>query len=168
MNVESEEVADLFDRAWSPLIGLLVSIGGSRPDAEEVAQDAFEKLLAAWPKVRRYEDPEAWLRTVAVRALISRHRRARVARSALPRLLVAPRTAGHADASHDRVDVAQAMSLLPVEQRAVVLLHYVYDLSVDTIAEDLRVPAGTVKSRLARARASLARSLQPEEAPRHA
>jgi RNA polymerase sigma-70 factor, ECF subfamily len=40
--------------------------------------------------------------------------------------------------------------------RAVVLLHHVHDLSVEQIAEQLQIPVGTVKSRLSRARATLA------------
>jgi DNA-directed RNA polymerase specialized sigma24 family protein len=51
-----------------------MSIGGSVSDAEEVAQDAFVKLLGHWGTVGSYDNPAAWVRMVAVRALISHDR----------------------------------------------------------------------------------------------
>lgn len=80
------DVAALYRRTWPRLIGLLVSIGGSRADAEEVAQDAYVKLLGRWDSIRRYDDPEAWVRAVAVRTLVSRLRRQQVATRALAKL----------------------------------------------------------------------------------
>ena len=79
-------MAALYRQTWPRLIGVLVSIGGSRADAEEVAQDAYVKLLGRWDSIRRYDDPEAWVRGVAVRAMISRLRRQQVAHRALAKL----------------------------------------------------------------------------------
>lgn len=159
-----DEVAQIYARAAGPLIGLLTVMGGSSNDAEEVAQDAFVRLLEHWHKVRAYDDVEAWLRTVAVRLLISRRRRSSVARVGLRRL--AARTPGHVDA-HDGqdIDVIAALAALPVSHRAVLLLHHVHDLPVDEVAALLRVPVGTVKSRLARGRAVLASRLSERSTP---
>lgn len=151
--VQTDDVAELYAAACPRLIGFLTVMGGSRADAEEVAQDAFVRLLQHWPKVREYDDPQAWLRMVAVRLMISRHRRRQVATLGLRRLERArPPAAADAD---DRIDVAAALAGLPISHRAVVLLHHVHDLPVDEVARQLRVPVGTVKSRLARARAAL-------------
>ncbi len=49
--VMTEDLAAFYARTCAPLIGLLASIGGSRSDAEEVAQDAFVKLLDHWDAV---------------------------------------------------------------------------------------------------------------------
>lgn len=160
VKADSRSVAELYTRTWGPLIGLLVSIGGSRSDAEEVAQEAYEKLVRAWPTVGRYDDPAAWVRQVAVRSLISRHRRSRVAFSHRVELAEPDWSVDEAEDSDTRLHVRRAMGLLPVDQRAVVLLHHVYDLPVEDVARELQVPAGTVKSRLARARASLADHLR--------
>lgn len=74
------DVAGVYERACRPLIGLLTVMGGSVPDAEEIAQDAFVKLLEHWSRVRDYDD--AWLRTVGtVKSRLAR------ARSALAPLL---------------------------------------------------------------------------------
>lgn len=157
----SAEVEELYRRACPRLVGLLTAVGGSRSDAEEVAQDSFVKLLQHWPKVREYDDPEAWLRTVAVRALISRHRRRTMATLGLRRLEpdVARAVPG---LDGDAVDIGRALARLPVGHRAVVLLHHLHDLPVDEVAAALRLPVGTVKSRLSRARATLAPLLAEE------
>ena len=80
------DVAALYRRTWPRLIGVLVSIGGSRADAEEVAQDAYVKLLSRWDTICRYDDPAAWVRAVAVRTLVSRLRRQQVATRTLAKL----------------------------------------------------------------------------------
>jgi RNA polymerase sigma-70 factor (ECF subfamily) len=150
------EVAAVYAASSRRLIGLLTVMGGSAADAEEITQDAFVKLLEKWPRVREYDDVEAWLRTVAVRMLISRHRRRRVASTGLLRLSAGNRLTAPASSADDRVDLAAALATLPVSHRAAVLLHHVHDLPVDEVAAILRVPAGTVKSRLSRARTALA------------
>jgi RNA polymerase sigma-70 factor (ECF subfamily) len=150
--VETDEVAALYAWACPALVGLLTAIGGSRADAEEVAQDAFVRLLEHWGKVRDYADPEAWLRTVAVRMLVSRHRRRQVAARGLALLGRRAATAAPATALGDDVELAEALASLPVDQRVVLVLHHLHDLSVAEVAELLHVPTGTVKSRLSRAR----------------
>jgi RNA polymerase sigma-70 factor (ECF subfamily) len=159
-----DQVAEVYARACGPLIGLLTVMGGSATEAEETAQDAFVQLLTHWSTVREYEDVDAWLRLVATRLLISRHRRARVARLGLGRL--AGRSAQVAPGpSPEGLDLRQALSTLPVASRAVLVLHHVHDLPVTEIASLLRVPVGTVKSRLARARAAAAPLLTERTAP---
>lgn len=162
-----DEVAELYARSSSRLVGVLVSIGGSRADAEECAQDAYVKLLTRWDKIRKYDDPEAWVRSVAVRILVSRHRRAMVATLGNRRLAtrIQEQDAG---ISADAVAVSVALRTLPVAQRAAVILHYVLDLPLEQIATELQIPVGTVKSRLSRARASLVPQLcETEEANDH-
>ncbi len=134
----TDEVAELYASACPRLIGFLTVVGGSRADAEEVAQEAFVRLLQKWSKIRDYDDPEMWLRTVAVRLLISRHRRHQVARLALPRLARADRS--DPDGADDRVDLDAAIARLPLDQRAVVVLHHLDDRPVDEVA---RIPAGS-------------------------
>ena len=59
------------------------------------------------------------------------------------------------------VDAERALALLPEQQRAVVVLHRL-GLDADAISDALGVPVGTVKSRLARARAALAPMLRED------
>jgi RNA polymerase sigma-70 factor (ECF subfamily) len=156
------DLAELYARRYGPLVGLLTSIGGSVSDAEEVAQDAYVKLLGRWETVRFYDDPDAWVRMVAVRMLISRFRRHRVATLGISRLSSRPATP-QPDSTAEGLDVARALSSLSMPHRAVVLLHHGLDLPVETVAQELQIPVGTVKSRLARARTALAPLLRETE-----
>jgi RNA polymerase sigma-70 factor (ECF subfamily) len=160
------DVAALYRRTWPRLIGVLGSIGGSRADAEEVAQDAYVKLLSRWDSIRRYDDPEAWVRAVAVRTLVSRLRRQQVATRALAKLRGRPTEVREPDG--EALDVAAALARITPAQRAVVVLHHVMDLPIEQIAEELQLPPGTVKSRLARARQALAPLLVVKEVSDHA
>lgn len=163
---DEEELTAVYVREYGRLVGLLTAIGRSSSEAEETAQEAFIRLIEHWPRVRGYDDPAAWLRTVAIRLLISRHRRTDVARRALAFLGSGAAAPGDA-APETRIDLDAAFSQLSAEQRAVVVLHHLYDLPVDEIARGLRLPAGTVKSRLARARIRLGPLLTEHERTHH-
>jgi RNA polymerase sigma-70 factor (ECF subfamily) len=157
---EDQELRDFYAGTYARLVGTLTLAAGNRAEAEEVVQEAFVRLLARWDAVRRYDDPESWVRLVAFRLLSNRLRRARNAAAALLRVRSAPAGSPPAD---DPVDVLSALRSLPLAQREVVVLHHMLDLSVETIAHQLGISTGTVKSRLARARASLAPLLLIEE-----
>lgn len=146
---------ELYEATYRRLVGVLTLATGRRDDAEEIAQEAFTRLIARWSRVSRFDDPAAWLRTVAFRLAIDRRRRLR---RTLPWTPPAPRTARDEHA----LDIERAIAELPLGQRQVVLLHYYCDLTVNDVARTLGLAAGTVKSRLARARNSLAQSLDSE------
>ena len=147
-----DDVRALFAATYPRLVRAVTLAGGSQPDAEELVQDAFVRLLPRWDRVRAYDDPEGWVRSVAFRELGKRRRK-------LQNAILAARRAGVAQEcdppSGDRLDVAAALGTLPLAQRQVVVLHHLLGLDLATIARELRVAEGTVKSRLARARAAL-------------
>jgi RNA polymerase sigma-70 factor (ECF subfamily) len=154
-----DAVSELYRASYARLVGTVALAAGSRAEAEECVQEAFIRLLSHWPRVSAYEAPEAWVRTVAVRLLSNRRRKARNALRALvrqgpPRAAPAP--------EGDRVDIVRALRRLPLPQRQVVVLHHLAGLSVDEVAGALGVAAGTVKSRLSRARGALAPLLSEE------
>ena len=154
-----DDVEALYAVAYVRLVRVLTVASGSQPDAEEVVQEAFTRLLPRWGKVRGYADPEAWMRGVAFRLLSNRRRGRRAAERTLSRYgqeqLRPP--------DGDRIDVTRALAALPAQQRHVVVLHHLLGLPVDQIAAELGVPARTVKSRLSRGRAALAPLLMTEE-----
>lgn len=158
-----DQLRELYAACAPRLVGILaVAAAGDVREAEDVVHEAFVRLLTRWAVVRRYDDPEAWVRSVAFRLLSNRRRKARNHAAALNR--VAARTVRPVDPPDaDRVDIGVLLAELPVEQRQVVVLHYLVDRSVEQVAEDLRLPVGTVKSRLSRARAALAAALADQQ-----
>lgn len=150
---------ELYASQYRPLVGLLVALGSTPADAEEVAQETFIKALQRWRRIRRYDDPPAWLRLVAVRAMKSQlrkeARREEIERD-LPIEAPAPTLT-------ECVDLTDAVGCLSPAHRQVIVLHYGVDLPVADIARLLRVPIGTIQSRLHRARVHLAELLTLEE-----
>jgi RNA polymerase sigma-70 factor, ECF subfamily len=149
---------EFFAATYGRLVGLLFAFLHDRAQAEDVVQDAFATALLRWRVLRRYHDPEAWVRRVAFRRAIDHHRRTARQLRALRRL-GPPSSLPPVGAEH--VDLVRALRKLPLTQREVLVLHYVVELAVEQVAAELRLPVGTVKSRLARGRAALAQQLQP-------
>lgn len=110
--------------------------------AEDLVQDALIKLALNWSKIQT--DPEAYVRTVLYRDSVSwwRRRRREFATARVPDRVVVDST----DESAVRVAFAAALALLTPKQRAVLVLRYFEDMSVEAAADVLGVSAGTVKS----------------------
>lgn len=143
---------------------LSIAILGNEADARDAAQDTF---VAAWRQLGRLQDAErfdAWLQRVAVNAarMVHRSRRRRGVRE-IPSADVAARVAEvAAPEAADVRTLDMAMRTLPVEQRAILVLHHLDGRPVADLAEILEIPVGTVKSRLHTARAALQRALDAE------
>jgi RNA polymerase sigma-70 factor (ECF subfamily) len=133
------------------------AVAGDRVEAEDAVQEAFARAVASGERFRRVDNPEAWLRTVALNVLRRRWRRAQMFRGLTPRIASPSDVPG---ISEDHVAVIEALRALPFQQRETVALFYLGDLSVQEIAGTLDVAEGTVKSRLNRGRTALAGLLQ--------
>lgn len=146
---------DVFDASYRRLVVQLYGVTGSFDEAEDVVQEAFVRAAAAGRRFLRVDNPEAWLRTTAINVHRSRWRKLRNGQRARD-LMPTPR---HPEALEDHLEIINALRALPEPQRQVIALHYLADLPVVQIAEELGVPAGTVKSRLSRGREALASRL---------
>jgi RNA polymerase sigma-70 factor, ECF subfamily len=147
---------EFYAAVFGRLVGQLYLVTGDLQDAEDAVQEALTRAAARWTRLRAYEVPEAWVRRVAMNLASDGFRRAR------RRLAVAARLWSRAEADPpalDRLAVTAALRRLPLGQRKVVVLHHLLDLPLEQVAAELGLPVGTVKSRLARARAALAASL---------
>jgi len=133
--------------------------------ADDLVQDTLERACSKWRLWIVGSDLRAWLFTIMHNVFASQLRRAP------PRAVVdvdgddAPEL--HApDAGHEqRIDLQRCLLLLPDDQRAVLLLVALEDLSYRQIARVLGIPAGTVMSRLSRARSRLHALMEGEAAP---
>jgi RNA polymerase sigma-70 factor (ECF subfamily) len=147
---------------------------GDRQVAEEVAQDVFIALFRSLANFRGDAQLSTWIYRVVVNHCKNRRlyrKRRRVDRhdsihetpedDGPSRELPDPRA--HTDAGVHRNEaqrlVAAGLEELDDEQRQIIVLRDVQDLSYEEIAEILDLPRGTVKSRLHRARLQLARVL---------
>lgn len=141
---------------WPHVVRSAFLLTGDRNDAEDLAQAAFERACAAWGRVRRADNPDAYLQRVLVNCHRARFRKRRVAEhpvAAVPeglRLVADP-----ADTHGERDALMAALSDLAPRQRAVIVLRFYEDLTEAQVADVLRCSIGTVKSQTAKALARL-------------
>jgi RNA polymerase sigma-70 factor, ECF subfamily len=134
-----------------------------------IAEDALQNaLVLAWrriPKLRDIDRFEAWIHRILVHACYDESQRAR-RWTATVRVLPAngPSTPDGSEAVVNRDELERAFGRLPIDQRAVFVLHHYLGLPLVEVAELLEIPAGTARSRLHYAIAALREALtaQPE------
>jgi RNA polymerase sigma-70 factor (sigma-E family) len=141
--VTRDEIAS-FCRAEHPrLVGSLTLYCGSRAIAEELAQEALIRACQHWSRVRRLENPGAWVNRVALNLASSHLRRAAAERRARARM-AHPENGDDATAFDD-LHVREAVTRLPRRQRTALILRYYTRLSVAETAHEMGCPEGTVK-----------------------
>jgi RNA polymerase sigma factor (sigma-70 family) len=123
-------VTDLFREHHLQLVRLALVMLGDLAAAEDVVQDAFERLYHGWPGLREPSNGLAYARASVLNGCRPVMRRTAVARKHAPKL-----SAPRADAEPDtgsavgaRIDLAVALRLLPKRQREVLVLRYYLDL----------------------------------------
>lgn len=124
---------------------LAIGLVDSPERAEEIVQDAFEKTLLAWKRVR---EPGAYLRQAVVNGCRSELRRRRVMRKS-------PQFAADAAIAAADAPLLDALAALTPKRRIALTLRYYADLSEADIADLMHVRVGTVKSLISRGLADL-------------
>ena len=154
-----------------PAFRTALAILGNEPDARDATQDAF---LIAWRKLPQLREPDrfdAWLYRILVnscRGLRRGRTRAAQREIRMTALAEADEPAAdpgrQADARVSSLDaIERAWLCLSVDERTILALHHLHHRPVAEIASLLRIPAGTAKSRLFRARRSLDQALEAED-----
>jgi RNA polymerase sigma-70 factor (sigma-E family) len=158
-----DAVAALFDAHYDGLCRLATLLLDDPGQAEEAVQEAFMRTFVGWRRIRHPERAGAYLRAAVVNQCRSRGRR-RVTEQRGNRTVWAGvrDDAGQPEVERtgDVLAVLDAVRSLPARQREAVVLRYYADLSEADVARVLGCSAGTVKSQLSKARATLARLLE--------
>lgn len=153
----ASDLEQLYTASYRRIVRQVAVLTQDMSEAEDMVQEAFSRAMGRWTILARYDDPEAWVRVVAMNLARSRWRRAVRATALLRRL--EPNLTHSPPPNPDRVAVVSALRTLPTSQREALVLYHLADLSIDEISQQVGVPPNTVKSRLARGRTSLAEAL---------
>jgi RNA polymerase sigma-70 factor (ECF subfamily) len=159
--------ARLFEYFAPRLIAFFVRAGVPRDAAEEIAQDT---MIAIWRKASLYDASRSgvstWVFTIARNVRIDRARRdGRRSRTELGALEEPGLDASGEDrllADERDARIRSAVGSLPADQAAVIQLSFFSDLPHAEIARELRIPLGTVKSRLRLAMAKIRSSWETD------
>ncbi len=151
-NDGDEAFERLVDRHGGDIHRLAAAIVGI-DDASDVTQ---EVLLLAWRKLPSLRDPNraaAWIRRIVVNRCMDHGRRAGRQVRTIPMLggEGLHQHSSSSDVAGFDPELDRALRSLPVEQRAVLALHYAADLTIADVAATLNLPVGTAKSRLSAA-----------------
>lgn len=148
---------------WEPVYRTVLSIVRDHGIAEDVTQDSLLKAWKALPTFRGDASLRSWILRIAHNTAISSLRRRR------PELYEPwnlPERDGGRDVSEDAVNavafeqVAAALAKLPPLTRSIVVLREVEGRSYEEIAQIVRLPLPTIRTRLFRARKHLAKALK--------
>jgi RNA polymerase sigma-70 factor (ECF subfamily) len=151
----------LVDARVDGLFRTAAAILGNEADARDATQEAF---LSAWvnlPALRDADRFDAWLHRVLINQCRDMlRRRGRVREISLDEAI--DTTPIQAPDRSGISAVSSAFDHLTVGAREILVLHHLHDLSVAEVAKRLRIPVGTAKWRLFRARRALERQLEAE------
>ncbi|MFD4374219.1 SigE family RNA polymerase sigma factor [Streptomyces sp. NPDC058486] len=125
--------------------------------AEDLTQETLGKMYALWGRVSRIGNPAAYAQTVLVRTFLSHQRR----RSATERPLgeLPDHTPDDGSDPLLRIALLDALAALPAKDRAVVVLRYWEDRSVEETADALHTSSAAVRTRSTRALGKLRQRL---------
>ena len=166
--------ASFYDRHSPAVLALVYRMVGDRSDAESIVLEAF---MQAWRTAGRFDpmrgSPASWLFTIARTRTLDFLRTAKRQARLVPvsvddlagEMLAAPERSGHpvvdVEESEQRRAIAAALRSLPNNQRVVIELAYYEGLSHSEIAERLKEPLGTVKTRVRLGMVKLREVLRP-------
>lgn len=148
------DFGSFYRREYAGVATLTMVLTRSRSAAEDLAQEAFLRAHRDWADIANHENPEAWVRRVAINLAMSHFRRLRAEARAV--LRIGGRSA-FIDMNPEALEFWAVVRKLPSRQAQVVALRYVEDLAVADIANTLGISEGSVKTHLHRARETLAR-----------
>jgi RNA polymerase sigma-70 factor, ECF subfamily len=134
------------------LFGSLCLMTGSRYEAEEIAQEAYVRVLERWDRVRRLDDPTGYLFVTALNLFRRRLRRAGIA---LRRSIGMAPSHDAFGAVEDRAVILGALAQLPLDQRAALVVTALLGYSSEEAGRILGARPSTIRARATRARTAL-------------
>lgn len=172
---DPEAFGELVQRYRAPVYGYLVRRGVEPEVRDDLFQEIFLKIHGAATSYRPESPLHPWLFTIVANTVRSHYRKLRVRRIVFAEQDPQPERESSlpdgqevAEARETASQLESALLRLPESQREVVLLCCVENLSPSDVAAMLRVPAATVRTRLARGRSALAGALAGQRKAREA
>src|SRR6266850_943682 len=154
---------------WRKVFNVAYKFVGKHDEAEDLTQDIFLKIFKSLDTFDRRANFQTWLISISRNLCIDHYRSIRKEREVIDRdvdaneLSPISREPGQMAALEQRdrvVLLRQALAELPATLRTAVLMRDIREMSYQEIADALRLPEGTVKSRINRGRNELARHIR--------
>lgn len=157
-NGQGEEFQELYSRFRLPVYRTIRGVVLDGPTAEDLTQETVVRAFKARASAVEVLSVGAWLHRIAVNVAISHLRRQKLARMLPVRLFTGSEPSGFEQAE-SRSLAGRALAALSPKLRAVVVLTYYADMTREEIARTLKIPPGTVASRLGAALETMRRAV---------
>ena len=155
---------DYKDQIWSYILRL---VHNDSEQAADLFQQIFIKAYSHEKELRKEKNIRSWIFTVATHTIYDSWKRTRKERELFAQIPDAelaetndPSQSYYLSEGWTVLDLERALACLPNQHRAILLLFYQNDLTYEEIGSALSLPAGTVKTRIHRARAALKKELE--------
>ncbi len=158
MHPDGTDIEGLFRARYLEMVRLAGLLGADDP--EDIAQEAFTRLMNKEPDLSDAQRALGYLRAIVVNLTRNRHRHLRVVRQRTPTAAASDSCEQAAIAYEEHREVIAALAGLPSRRREAIVLRYWLDLPEREIAAAMGVSPGTVKSHISRGLAALARALE--------
>jgi len=154
---------------WRKVFYVAYKFVGRHEEAEDLAQEIFLKIFKSLDTFDRRANFQTWLISVSRNLCIDHYRSVRKERATIDRAVdasdLAPASSDPGPMAaleqRDRLTLLRdALAVLPAALRTAVMMRDIHELSYQDIADRLGLPEGTVKSRINRGRAELARQVR--------
>ncbi|MBG6070142.1 SigE family RNA polymerase sigma factor [Micromonospora ureilytica] len=159
MSDRDEAFAEYFAARSGVMRGTAYLLCGDWHRAEDLVQTAFVKLYRVWNRVSRHEVLDSYVRQILIRTFLDERRRGWWRRERVGG--EDAEQAAPPDSPESRLVLLQALARVAPRQRAVLVLRYWEDLSIEDVAALLECSPGTVKSQAARGLDTLRGLLSP-------
>ncbi len=157
-------IAALYGTEYGSLVRMSAFLLGDAGAAEEVVQDSFIAMFAAWRRLRDIDRAVNYLRrSVVNRSRSVQRHRVVVHRHAPKPAPEVPSAEQGAIMQLERLAVVAALRSLPVRQREALVLRFYLDLSEGQVASAMRISRGAVKTHTSRGKAALRSVLELEQ-----
>ena len=163
MNGDKQAFINIIEEHKIALYKVMKAILQNEDDVCDAMQETLINIYENIHKLQNEKYFKTWATRIAINECYHIIRKQKINQDKIVKIQTETVAQEKENSSIEKTDIEIAISKLDEDLRIVVVMYYYNNLKVNDIAEVLQIPAGTVKSRLSRARESLYESLKHEE-----
>ena len=163
MNGDKQAFINIIEKYKIALYKVIKAILQNEDDVCDAMQETLIDIYENIHKLQKEKYFKTWATRIAINECYHIIRKQKINQDKIVKIQTETVAQEKENSSIEKTDIEIAISKLDKDLRVVVVMYYYNNLKVNDIAEVLQIPAGTVKSRLSRARESLYESLKQEE-----
>lgn len=163
MNGDKQAFINIIEEHKIALYKVIKAILQNEDDVCDAMQETLINIYENIHKLQNEKYFKTWATRIAINECYHIIRKQKINQDKIVKIQTETVAQEKENLSIEKTDIETAISKLDEDLRIVVVMYYYNNLKVNDIAEVLQIPAGTVKSRLSRARESLYESLKQEE-----